>query len=140
MREYVAIKSDAQTVALTLVGIFGGLALLLATIGLYGVMSYAVSQGQRELGLRMALGAAASDLLALVMRHGAVLTAGGVLLGAAAALGSTRLLGSLLYHVSPRDPLVFGSAFLAMAAASLAACLLPAWRAARTDPARALRD
>jgi ABC-type antimicrobial peptide transport system permease subunit len=140
MREYVAIKSDAQTVALTLVGIFGGLALLLATIGLYGVMSYAVSQGQRELGLRMALGAAASDLLALVMRHGAALTAGGVLLGAAAALGSTRLLGSLLYHVSPRDPLVFGSAFLAMAAASLAACLLPAWRAARTDPARALRD
>jgi macrolide transport system ATP-binding/permease protein len=140
MREYVAIKSDAQTVALTLVGIFGGLALLLATIGLYGVMSYAVSQGQRELGLRMALGAAASDLLALVMRHGAVLTAGGVLLGAAAALGSTRLLGSLLYHVSPRDPLVFGSAFLAMAVASLAACLLPAWRAARTDPARALRD
>jgi len=74
------------------------------------------------------------------MRHGAVLTAGGVLLGAAAALGSTRLLGSLLYHVSPRDPLVFGSAFLTMAAASLAACLLPAWRAARTDPARALRD
>jgi ABC-type antimicrobial peptide transport system permease subunit len=140
MREQIAIKSDAQTVALTLVGVFGGLALLLATIGLYGVMSYAVSQGQRELGLRMALGAAASDLLRLVMRHGVALTAGGILLGATAALGSTRLLGTLLYHVGPRDPIVFGSALGVMAVASLAACLLPAWRAARTDPARALRD
>jgi predicted permease len=140
MREQVDIRSDAQTVALTLVGIFGGLALVLAAVGLYGVMSYAVSQSRRELGLRMALGAAASDLLRLVMRHGALLTAGGVLLGAAAALGSTRLLGNLLYQVSPRDPTVFGSAFLVMAVSSLAACLLPAWRAARTDPLRALRD
>lgn len=139
MREQIAIKSDAQTVALTLVGIFGALALVMATVGLYGVMSYAVSQSQRELGLRMALGAAASDLLRLVMRHGALLTGGGVLLGTAAALGLTRLLGNLLYGESPRDPLVFGSAFVVMAIASLAACLLPAWRAARTDPLRALR-
>ena len=140
MREHIDIKSDAQTVALTLVGIFGGLALVLAAIGLYGVMSYAVSQGRRELGLRMALGAAASDLLRLVMRHGVALTAGGVVLGTTAALVLTRLLGNLLYRVSPRDPIVFGSAFLVMAIASLAACLLPAWRAARIDPVRALRD
>ena len=138
MREQIAIKSDSQTVALTLVGIFGGLALVLATIGLYGVMSYAVSQSRRELGLRMALGAAAADLGALVLRRGGLLTAGGVLLGGVAALAATRLLDSLLYRVSPRDPLVFGSAFLVMAIASLAACLLPAWRAARTDPRRAL--
>ncbi len=140
MREQIAIKSDAQTIALTLVGIFGALALGLATVGLYGVMSYAVSQSRRELGLRMALGAAAADLARLVLRRGGLLTAGGVLLGTAVALGSTRLLGSLLYRVSPRDPVVFGLAFLVMAFASLAACFLPAWRAARTDPLRALRD
>ena len=140
MREQIDIKSEAQIVALTLVGIFGGLALVLSAVGLYGVMSYAVSQSHRELGLRMALGAAASDLLRLVMRYGVLLTAAGVFLGMVAAIGSTRVLGNLLYQVSPRDPLVFGSAFLVMAIASFAACLLPAWRAARTDPARALRD
>jgi len=99
-----------------------------------------VSQSTRELGLRMALGAHASDLLRLVMSRGLALTAGGVLLGTAAALALTRLLGNMLYRVSPRDPLAFGSAFAVMMIVSLAACFLPAWRAARTDPARALRD
>ena len=116
------------------------LALLLAAIGLYGVMSYAVSQSTRELGLRMALGASASNLLRLVMSRGLALTAGGVLLGTAAALALTRLLGNLLYNVSPRDPLAFGSALVVMTVAALAACFLPAWRATRTDPARVLRD
>jgi predicted permease len=140
LQEQVDRSTSPQQVAVTLVGIIGGLALLLAAIGLYGVMSYAVSQSTRELGLRMALGAGASSLLRLVMSRGLALTAGGVLLGAAAALGLTRLLGNLLYKVSPRDPLAFGSAFVVMTIASLAACLLPAWRATRTDPARALRD
>jgi ABC-type antimicrobial peptide transport system permease subunit len=103
-------------------------------------MSYTVSQSTRELGLRMALGANASDLLRLVMSQGLTLTAGGIVLGAAAALGLTRLMGNLLYQVSPRDPLAFASAFLVMAIASLAACFLPAWRATRTDPVRALRN
>jgi ABC-type antimicrobial peptide transport system permease subunit len=103
-------------------------------------MSYAVSQRRRELGLRMALGASASDLFRLVMSHGLALTTGGVVLGAAAALGSTRLLGYMLYKVSPRDPLAFGSAFVVMAVAALAACFLPAWRAPWIDPVRALRD
>jgi len=116
------------------------LALLLAAIGLYGVMSYAVSQSTRELGLRMALGAGASNLLRLVMSRGLTLTAGGVVFGAAVALALTRLLGNLLYKVSPRDPLAFGSALAVMTITSLAACFLPAWRATRTDPARALRD
>jgi ABC-type antimicrobial peptide transport system permease subunit len=102
-------------------------------------MSYTVSQGTRELGLRMALGPDASDVLRLVMRHGITLTAGGIVLGAAVALGLTRLMGSLLYHVSPRDPLSFASAFVVMVTASLAACLIPAWRATRTDPVRAMR-
>jgi ABC-type antimicrobial peptide transport system permease subunit len=88
----------------------------------------------------MALGADASDVLQMVMRHGVTLTAVGVVLGAGAALGLTRLMGSLLYKVSPRDPLAFGTAFLVMATASLAACFLPAWRATRTDPVRALRE
>jgi predicted permease len=140
LQEQVDRSTSPQLVAVTLVGILGGLALLLAAIGLYGVMSYAVSQSARELGLRMALGAGASNVLRLVMSRGLVLTAGGVALGAAVALALTRLLGNLLYKVSPRDPLAFGSAFVVMTIASLAACFLPAWRATRTDPARALRD
>src|SRR5712691_3268228 len=140
LQEQVDRSTSPQQVAVTLVGVLGGLALLLATVGLYGVMSYAVSQSTRELGLRMALGAGASNLLRLVLARGLALTTGGVLLGAAVALGLTRLLGNLLYKVSPRDPLAFGSAFVVMTIASLAACLLPAWRATRTDPARALRE
>jgi predicted permease len=140
LQEQLDRSTSPQQVAVTLVGILGGLALLLSAIGLYGVMSYAVSQSTRELGLRMALGADTSNLLRLVMSRGLALTAGGVVLGAAAALGLTRLLGSLLYEVSPRDPLAFASALVVMMIAALAACFLPAWRAARTDPARALRD
>jgi putative ABC transport system permease protein len=107
---------------------------------MYGVMAYAVSQSTRELGLRMALGATPSHLLRLVMSRGLVLTAAGTIVGAAVALASTRLLGYLLYNVSPRDPLSFGSALLVITIASLVACSLPAWRATRTDPLRALRD
>ena len=127
-------------VAVTLVGVLGGLALLLAIIGLYAVMSYAVSQSARELGLRMALGADAANLLRLVLSRGLALTGAGVLLGVATALLLTRLLGNLLFKVSPRDPVAFASAFLVMTVAALAACFLPAWRATRTDPARILRD
>ena len=140
MQEAVDRTTAFQRVAVTFLGVFGGLALLLAGIGLYGVMSYAVSQSGRELGLRMALGATANDLLRMVLRQGLLLTAGGLVLGTAAALGLTRLIAGLLYKVSPRDPLAFASAFAVMLAASLAACLLPAWRATRTDPGRALRD
>ncbi len=129
-----------QKAAVTLLGVLGGLALLLAAIGLYGVMSYAVSQSTRELGLRMALGARASHLLRLVLSRGLALTLAGTALGAAAALALTRLLVNYLYGVSPRDPLAFASAFAVMLLATLVACLLPAWRATRTDPMRALRE
>ena len=139
MQEQLDRSTSAQMVAVTLVGILGALALFLAAIGLYGVMSYAVSQSRRELGLRMALGAGTSNLLRLVLSRGLALTGAGVLLGAATALLLTRLLGNLLYKVSPRDPVAFGCAFAVMALVSVAACLLPAWRAARTDPMRALR-
>jgi predicted permease len=139
LQEQVDRSTSPQLVAVTLVAILGGLALLLASIGLYGVMSYAVSQSTRELGLRMALGAGASNLIRLVMSRGLTLMATGVLIGAAVALGLTRLLGNLLYKVSPRDPLAFGSALAVMTIATVAACFLPAWRATRTDPMRALR-
>jgi macrolide transport system ATP-binding/permease protein len=140
LQEQVDRSTSPQQVAVTLVGILGGLALLLAAIGLYGVMSYTVSQSTRELGLRMALGADPFNLLRLVLSRGLTLTAGGVLLGAVAALALTRLLGNLLYKVSPRDPLVFASALAVMMVVALAACLLPAWRATQTDPVRVLRD
>jgi macrolide transport system ATP-binding/permease protein len=140
LQEQVDRSTSPQQVAVTLVGVLGALALALAAIGLYGVMSYAVSQSTRELGLRMALGAGTSNLLRLVISRGMALTAGGVALGAAVALGLTRLLGNLLYKVSPRDPVAFGSAFAIMTIAALVACFLPAWRASRTDPVRALRQ
>jgi predicted permease len=140
LQEQVDRSTSPQQVAVTLVGVLGGLALLLAAIGLYGVMSYAVSQSTRELGLRMALGAGPSDLLQLVLSRGLTLTASGVLLGAVAALGLTRLLANFLFKVSPRDPLAFGSAFVLLMLVSVAACFLPAWRAMRIDPMVVLRD
>lgn len=140
LQEQLDRSTSAQRVAVTLLGILCALALLLATVGLYAVMSYTVSQGTRELGLRMALGAGASNLLRQVMSHGLTLTGVGIAVGAAAALGLTRLLGNLLYKISPRDPLAFGSALLIMTVAAIAACFVPAWRATRTDPARILRD
>jgi predicted permease len=140
LQEQVDRSTSPQLVAVTLVGVLGALALLLAVIGLYGVMAYAVSQSTRELGLRMALGAGAVNLVQLVLSRGLALMAGGVLLGAAVAAGLTRLLGKLLYHVSPHDPRAFGAAFAVMTIATLAASFIPAWRATRTDPAEALRD
>jgi len=139
-QEQVDRSTSPQLVAVTLVSILGGLTLLLAAIGLYGVMSYSVAQANRELGLRMALGAGAANLFRRVISRGLRLTAVGVLCGAIAGLALTRLLGTLLYNVSPNDPLAFASAVAVMTIASVAACLLPAWRATRTDPARVLRD
>ena len=129
----------AQRIAVTILVVFGGLAVVLAAIGLYGVMASTVSQSSRELALRMALGAGAADLLGLVLSKGLALTAGGIGLGLVAALQATRLLGYLLYKVSPRDPLAFGSALVVICVASLVACVVPAWRATRTDPLYALR-
>jgi predicted permease len=139
LQEQVNRSTSQQLVAVTLVSILGGLALLLSGVGLYGVMSYAVAQSTRELGLRMALGAGAANVLRLVLSRGMRLTAGGVLFGTVAGLALTKLLGRLLYNVSPHDPLAFGSAFAVMTITAIAACLLPAWRATRTDPARVLR-
>jgi predicted permease len=139
MREEIDRKSWSQRAAVSLLAIFGSVALLLAAIGLYGILSYAVSQSTRELALRMALGASASHLLRMVMSRGLGLTLAGIGLGGAVALGLTRLMGDLLYKVSPRDPQSCASAFVVMGIAAVAACFVPAWRAMRIDPVRALR-
>jgi putative ABC transport system permease protein len=140
VQEQVDRKGYTQRLAATLIAIFGTMALFLATIGLYAVMSYSVSQSARELGLRMALGANARDLLRLVVSRGMQLTAAGIVFGGIAALILTRLMGNLLYKVSPHDPLAFGSAFVVIVIASLAACFLPAWRATRINPVQALHE
>jgi putative ABC transport system permease protein len=140
MGEVVTRATASQQAAVTMLALLGGLALLLAAIGLYAVMAYAVSQSARELGLRMALGAGQYDLLRLVLVRGVTLTAVGVVVGAAVAIGLTRLMGDLLYRVSPRDPAAFGLAFVTMMVTAVAACFLPAWRATKADPMRTLRD
>src|ERR1700722_14404102 len=140
LQEQLDRSTSPQLVAVDLVSILGGLALLLASVGLYGVMSYAVAQANREFGLRIALGAGAADLFRQVISRGLKLTGVGVLCGAIAGLALMRVFGTLLYKVSPNDPLAFASAVAVMTITALAACLLPAWRATRTDPARVLRD
>jgi ABC-type antimicrobial peptide transport system permease subunit len=140
LQEQVNRSTSPQLVAVTLVSILGGLALLLASIGLYGVMAYAVAQSSRELGLRMALGAGAANLVRLIISRGLRLTMEGLILGTVAAFALTRLLGKLLYNVNPRDPWIFAAALAVMTMTAVSACLLPAWRAARTNPARVLRD
>jgi len=139
LQEDIDQMSYSQRLAVTLVSIFGAMALFLAAIGLYAVMSYSVSQGTRELGLRMALGAGAGDLLRLVISRGLRLTTAGIVIGAIAALLLTRLMGNLLYKVSPRDPISYGSALVVLVGVALLACFLPARRATRIDPVRALR-
>lgn len=140
VQEQVDRKGYTQRLAATLVAIFGAMALFLAAIGLYAVMSYFVSQSTRELGLRMALGANARDLLRLVVSRGLQLTAAGIVFGSIAALVLTRLMGNLLYKVSPHDPFAFGTAFALITIAALAACFFPGWRATRIDPTQALRE
>jgi putative ABC transport system permease protein len=118
---------------------FGAVALLLAAIGVFGVISYGVSQRTREIGVRVALGADTGDVVRLIVRHGARLAGAGLLIGLGAALVATRLLGALLYQVSPTDPPTFVIGATVLGLSALAAAALPALRAARLDPATALR-
>jgi len=122
-----------------LLGSLGLLALILASVGVYGVMAYSVSQRTRELGIRMALGAQSSQVLQLVLRQGILLAAIGLVLGLLAAFGSTRMASTLLYGVNPSDPTVFVGVTLLLAVAAFAACYFPARRALKIDPVVALR-
>jgi putative ABC transport system permease protein len=122
-----------------LLGIFSAIALVLAAAGIYGVMAYLVVQRTREIGVRIALGAQWSDVLKLIFKNGMLLVAVGLTIGLAGALALTRLLASLLFEVSPHDPLTFGGVTLCVVLASLFACYLPARRAIKVDPLIALR-
>ncbi|MGH9398588.1 MAG: ADOP family duplicated permease [Terriglobia bacterium] len=138
--EYYERTSMARTsFTLVMLGLAGGMALLLAVVGLYGVISYSVSQRTHEMGIRAALGAQQSDILKLIVGQGFKLTLAGVTIGLAAALTLTRFLSSLLYGVKPTDPLTFIAVSLILIAVALAACYIPARRAANVDPMVALR-
>src|SRR5262249_46249083 len=120
-------------------GLFGILALVLATVGLYGLLSYEVASRRREIGIRMALGAARPDVLRLVVGRGMVLTGIGVVLGLAASFAMTRYLSSLLYGVTPLDPTTFAAMTILLMVVVILACYLPARRATKVDPMVALR-
>lgn len=123
-----------------LIGIFAGVALLLAAVGIYGVVAYSVRQQTHDIGIRMALGAQVSDITKMVLRQGLALALAGIGVGTLAAIFLTRLLGSLLFEVKPSDPLTFVVVASVLCAVSLLACWVPARRAAKVDPLDALRE
>jgi putative ABC transport system permease protein len=122
-----------------LLSIFAAVALVLTIIGLYGVMSYSVAQRTNEIGIRMALGAQTRDVLGLIVKDGMKLVLLGLVLGISGALGLTRLLSSLLFGVTTRDPMTFVAIAALLSVVAILACYIPAWRATRVDPLEALR-
>ena len=139
LREHMSVALAPGRIAATLFSVFGALALVLASLGIYGVVAYSVSQRTRELGIRMALGAGREDILRLVVGRGAPPVLLGLALGLLAAFGLTRFLSSLLFGVTPADPVTFAGAPLLLLGVALLACYVPARRAAKIDPVEALR-
>ena len=139
IKEMMSRSLALRSFLMRLLGIFGGLALVLASVGLYGVISFVVGRRTREIGVRMSLGARPTDVLRLILADGLRLVITGVVVGVVAALLLTRLLESMVYGVSPRDPLVIALVSLLMMAVSLLACYVPARRAIKVDPIVALR-
>lgn len=140
MRSVVAGSVAQQRFSMLLLTVFAAVALALAAVGVYGLLSYAASQRSREVGVRLALGARRSDVIGLILRQGAVLTAIGLVLGLAGGLVFSRLLRSLLYGVTVNDPGTFAAVAVLLAVVALAASYLPARRAARVDPVTTLRE
>ena len=140
MEEVISESLASRRLNLWLLGLFAGIALVLSAAGLYGVISYLVAQRTREIGVRLALGAQTQDVVTLVMRQGARLTLAGIALGLLGALLFTRVLASLIYGVSARDPLTFAAIAALLAVVALLATWIPAERAARVDPLAAIRQ
>jgi putative ABC transport system permease protein len=139
MDQLVANSVARSRFMMFLLSAFAGLALVLACIGIYGVMAYSVAQRTREIGIRMALGAQKNDVLGMVIRQGVRLALLGVVIGIAGAIVLTRFLSSLLYGVKTTDPLTFVAVSLLLTAVALPACYIPARRAMRVDPTVALK-
>jgi len=139
MENIVSESVAPQRLTMFIAGLFAALALLLAMIGLYGVISYSVAQRNREFGIRMALGAAKGDILHLIVTQGIRLAVAGIIVGMGGALALTRVLSSLLFGITPTDPITFGSVAILLVGSTLLACYIPARRATRVDPIVALR-
>jgi putative ABC transport system permease protein len=139
MEEILADSVAQPRFYASLTGLFATLALLMAAVGVYGVISYSVGRRMKEFGIRIALGAEPSSILGIVIREGVVTTVIGIVIGIALSLAVTRLLSNQLFGVAPEDPRIFGLTSLILMLSALAACWVPAWRAARVDPAITLR-
>jgi len=140
LKENITAASFQQKLAASLLGVFGGMALLLASVGLYGTMAYSVARRTHEMGVRMALGASRRAISRLVVTNALRITAVGIVAGTALAVVATRLISKLLFGVQPTDPASFGGVILLMAVIAVVASVIPARRAARLDPMAALRD
>lgn len=139
LEQAAAASISGERLITQLLGVFAAVALLMAAVGLYGLISYSVTQRRREIGLRMALGAATRDVLGQVFRHALFLTSIGIVLGLAAALALSHVMASLIYDISARDPITYIGVALVLAAVAVAASLVPALRATKVDPVTALR-
>jgi putative ABC transport system permease protein len=139
MSQVAAESMSRRRFAMQLVGLFGILALLLAAVGIYGVIAYSVTQRTREIGIRVALGASRTAILRWVLKQGMVLTIAGVVIGIVGALALTRLLRSLLFGVGPTDLVTYGALAILLTIVALIACYVPARRATKVDPLVALR-
>ncbi len=140
IEQVVATSVANRRFSLLLLSVFAGAALLLAVIGIYGVMSYVVTQRTQEMGVRLALGATPGAIARLVLGQGARLVVIGLALGIVGAVVLTRLMTSLLFEITPTDPVTYGGVALVLAVTAVAACQIPAWRATRVDPLTALRS
>jgi putative ABC transport system permease protein len=138
--QFLSTSVAQQRFSALLFGIFAVAAMALACVGIYGVLSYSVAQRRREIGVRMAMGACSRDVLKLVVGQAMLLTFAGVVIGLGAAFALTRLMGAMLFGVSPTDPMTFGLVSLILVAIALLAALVPAWRATKVDPMIALRS
>jgi predicted permease len=139
MQEYLSASVATPRFSTTLLSIFAGMALVLTLVGLYGVMSYSVAQRTNEIGIRLALGAQSRDVLLMVVKQGSRLILLGLAIGLLGAYALTRLISSLLFGVTAKDPFTFGAAAVVLALVALLACYIPAWRATKVDPLQALR-